>query len=87
MTDGNMDFGREVAALVERVVADSTGRSVQLSPDHELIGGGLLDSLSMVNLILALHEAYGVEVDVLEIDEENFGSPAAIARFVQKRRG
>jgi acyl carrier protein len=80
------DFEREIAAFVARVIGESTGRTVDLSPQDRLIDDGLLDSLSMVNLVIALQSDYGVDVDVMEIDEQNFGTTAAVARLVVARR-
>ena len=56
------------------------------SDDFDLIGGGVLDSLAMVNLVTHLEQAYGVEVAPADLVPENFGSVRALAAFVQGKR-
>jgi acyl carrier protein len=76
----------ELLALVASVIQESTGRAIEIRLDHKLIEGGYLDSMSIVNLILALEEKYGAQVDIMDVTEENFGSIAAITRTVIERR-
>jgi D-alanine--poly(phosphoribitol) ligase subunit 2 len=85
-TSSQSDLESSVAALVAQVVQTTTGRAVQIAVEDRLIEKGILDSLSTVNLVLALESEFGVCVDVMEVDEDNFGSAAAIARLVGSRR-
>ncbi|MEM7201451.1 MAG: phosphopantetheine-binding protein [Planctomycetota bacterium] len=82
-----MELQQEVADLVGRVIRDSTGRDVEVAPDDRLIESGLLDSLSMVNLVMALQEQYEVSLDINDMNEVSFASAAAIAALVAERRG
>ncbi len=76
----------EIAALVGAVIRESTGREVTISLSDRLIESGLLDSLSMVNLVVALQAKFGVEVDIMDVDEQNFASSLAIAEYISVRR-
>jgi acyl carrier protein len=79
-------FQEEILALINRTIEEATGRNLGVPLEARLIQDGLLDSLSIVNLVFSIQTTYGVEVDVTEIDEENFGSVASIARLVAARR-
>ncbi len=54
----------------------------RLGPDDPLLGGGVLDSMGVMETIEFLHTRFGVTVDDEEITEEHFGTLAAIARLV-----
>jgi acyl carrier protein len=77
------DVEHEIITLVARAVQDSTGRAHHARPDEALIASGVLDSLSVVNLVVALHARWGIDVDPLDIDEQRFGSVRSIARYVE----
>ena len=74
-----------LAQLVAQTIEETTGQRVSLREDDLLIRGGFLDSLSTVNLVLALQAIYGIEIDVMENDEDNFGSVARLAALVERR--
>lgn len=77
---------RDIAGLVRQVVADTTGEIIHITPNDPLIASGYLDSITMVNLILALQTNYGVSVDVSMVDEVTFATAASIAGFIAQRR-
>lgn len=54
----------------------------KLGPDDPLIGGGVIDSIGVVELVAFLEEAFGVEIPEDEITEQNLGSLSAIGRFI-----
>ena len=57
-----------------------------LDDEDDLLERGVVDSLGFVELVDEVQARYGIEVQDVEITEENFGSIAAIARFVAGRR-
>lgn len=71
--------------LVSRVIQESTGRKVDPKPDAPLIASGILDSLSMVNLVIALQGEFAVELDTSDLNEQSFGSVRAIHDLLQSR--
>lgn len=71
--------------LVSRVIHESTGRVVNPKPDDALIASGVLDSLSMVNLVIALQGEFSVELDTGDLNEQSFGSVRAIAGLLAGR--
>lgn len=60
---------------------------VELADEDDLLAAGVVDSLGFVELVEEVQSRYGVEVTDIEITEENFGSIAAIARFVERKQG
>ena len=56
-------------------------------PDHEtdLFATGILDSLTMVDLIAGLEEAYGIEISLEDLEVDTFRTPASIASFLEGR--
>ena len=50
--------------------------------DQDLIEEGLLDSLSLVEMLLLLEEQFGIEVSIVDIDFEEFRTVRNLVRFV-----
>ena len=53
--------------------------------DQDLIDEGLLDSLSLVEMLLVLESEFGVEVSILDIDFDAFRSVREIAKYLAPR--
>lgn len=51
-------------------------------PDQDLIEEGLLDSLSLVELLMLLEQEFGIEMSIADIDFDSFRSVRSIAGFV-----
>ena len=52
----------------------------------DLISGGYIDSLTFVNLVTVLEEELGVQIDIMEVEPEDFESLESIHSFL-KRQG
>ena len=68
----------------ERFLALHPG--VDPADSDDLLSLGVIDSLGFVELVEHVEATYGLAVQDVEITEENFGSIAAIAGFVEARR-
>jgi acyl carrier protein len=55
------------------------------SAETDLFETGVLDSLSFVDLLLGLEQAFGVKVTIDELQIEDFRSIGKIAEFVVNR--
>lgn len=59
---------------------------LELADGDDLLARGVIDSLGFVELVEEVQSRYAVAVADLEITEENFGSIAAIADYVSRKR-
>ena len=55
------------------------------SADTDLMESGLLDSLTLVELMSSLEEQFGIHISFDEIEIDNFRSARRIAEFVNQR--
>jgi len=55
------------------------------SADTDLMESGLLDSLTLVELMSSLEEQFGIHISFDEVEIDNFRSARRIAEFVNQR--
>jgi acyl carrier protein len=76
----------DVYAAVAEILVSVTGVSeAGTVPNLRIRELGILDSLGIVSLIVALCERFELNIAPAEIEEADVASPAAIAEFVQKK--
>jgi len=68
--------------VLERITGTD---QVRRNLDVALFDQGLLDSLGMVELILALSEELGVDISPAEIEREQWTTPRRIIAYVEQR--
>ena len=75
------DTRHELRAQVAEVVSERAGIDV---PDTstDLLEAGLIDSLALVTLIVALEETFGVQLPLDDFDVDHFRSVDAMADFL-----
>lgn len=61
--------------------------TVDLSEVTDIIDGAYLDSMELMALIGALEETFQIEIDIMDIEPENFNSVAAMVAMVERRKG
>ena len=54
------------------------------STSEDFIKDGLLDSLDIVNLVVALEEEYGISIDGEDVTPENFKNLETLEQFLQR---
>ncbi|MCI2046145.1 MAG: acyl carrier protein [Faecalibacterium sp.] len=69
----------EIEKIIEEVKP-----GCQLTPEKELIKSGVLDSVDVMSLAMAIAEELDVEITPLELKEENFRSVEAILALVNR---
>jgi acyl carrier protein len=74
--------------LIEHIKQDILhGRTdVQISPDDDLLGTGIVDSIGMLRIIEFIESRFGVSISLEDVTIENFGSVEAMTAYL-KRRG
>ncbi len=58
----------------------------KLSDDESLLEAGVLDSMSMVDLIAFLEKTHGIAVDEDDMIPENFDTIDAMAAYIHAKR-
>ena len=56
------------------------------SPEQDLLDSGLLDSLTLVQLLLDLESRFGVAIPLEELELDDFRTLESIARLIQRRK-
>lgn len=79
------DVAREMRGFIEDAFL-YLHPDVELADEDDLLAAGVVDSLAFVEIVEEVQSRYGVDVTDVEITEENFGSIAAIARYVERKR-
>lgn len=65
----------------------SAGEPATLDPEYDLLRGGLIDSMGIMEIVAFIDEEFGVDVDDVDIVPENFSSIGDMARYVASKRG
>jgi acyl carrier protein len=80
-----MTVNDDVRQVLSQIVDESVIASVG---DTDLIfEQGVIDSLHLIELIDAFETRFGIQIAPEELSPENFGSVAAMARFIANKRG
>jgi acyl carrier protein len=69
--------------IAERILKQP-GRAI--GPGEKLISSGLIDSFHLVDLSLAVEDAFGVRLDDTELNADTFDTIAALAAIVRARK-
>lgn len=72
----------EAVAAVRNFLAgiDMAGRAVDA--DEDLLTGGTLDSLKIMNLVAYVEKSTGSKVEAMDVLPQNFGSARKVAHFM-----
>jgi methoxymalonate biosynthesis acyl carrier protein len=70
---------------IRRLFSEALAIDVQ-SAHADLIDTGLLDSLVLVELLVHLEEAFGIDVMASDFDLEDFRTVSSIGRFITRIR-
>jgi len=76
------------STLIERFVIEELmlgGRKGKIDPDESLIRSGILDSLSLLRLIVYLEEQFGLTVEDSEVIPGNFETLNSMEVFVKSK--
>ena len=76
---------QKVIELVRETIEEASGRAVDVTADTDLITSGFLDSLAVLQLFNKLQEGFGIELDVDDLTEANFGNAKSIANLIEER--
>jgi acyl carrier protein len=57
-----------------------------IAPDDDLIKGGIVDSMGVLQVVNFIEQTYGIQVADEDITVENFRTIQAIARLIGQKR-
>ena len=57
---------------------------LQVTPDEELVRTGVLDSVDIMSVVMALAEEWDLEISPLDLKEENLHTANAILALVNR---
>jgi acyl carrier protein len=57
-----------------------------IGPDEDLLGGGIIDSVGLMEVVSFVEQEYGIEVADDDVVPDNFRSLQRIAEFVERKR-
>jgi acyl carrier protein len=83
---------RNSMSILEKLrtlLAESAGANLStelLDPDEDLLARGIIDSLGVLKVIVALENMFGIEVMDEDVVPENFQSLNCLAKFVEQKR-
>ena len=74
-----------LVAEIQRIFAEKFAIRVD-SPLAELLDTGLIDSLTLVDLLLEIEQRFGVSLPLDELDIDDFRSAVRIADLIERRK-
>jgi len=84
--DAGSDVETEVRAYLGEEIMPPD-RASALGRSDDLLGRGVLNSLTLTHLVMFLEERYAIRVEPAEFEVDTFRSLESIARFVEAKRG
>ena len=69
----------KLLALLEDIRPD-----VEFENETKLIDDGVLDSFDIISIVQAIDDAFGVEIDVEDLEPDNFNSCDAMIELINK---
>jgi acyl carrier protein len=73
-------------AIIIKYIQDNllTGKvEIELSPEDDLLGSGLLDSMGVMRLVAFVEETFNIKIPPEDIVIENFMDVKAITNYVE----
>jgi acyl carrier protein len=83
-----VNVSKETTEKLARYIASELLNQANLAigVDDDLLGSGLLDSLSVMSLVYHIEQEFGISIPAEDVLIENFGSLSAIDSYVGRRR-
>lgn len=57
---------------------------VEFEKEQNLIDDGILDSLDIISIVQEIEDNFGVQIDVEDLEPDNFNSVGAIMNLIKK---
>jgi acyl carrier protein len=76
----------DIAAEIRLLIGDKLGIHSLTAGDEDLVAAGILDSLTLVQLLFDLETRFGIMIPLEELEIDDVRSIAALAHLVTSRR-
>lgn len=73
--------------MIRDLLSHSSGRDINVGDDESLLTAGIIDSLTMIQLLTAIEERGKIKIRDAELLPENFETVNAIVDFLTKKSG
>ncbi|WP_170476735.1 acyl carrier protein [Ruegeria arenilitoris] len=73
------------AEVIHRIVQECVGAQDDIDTSHPLLQSGVVDSLSLLQIVMGIQSELGVNVELEEINEQNFRDIDSIAALVSQK--
>lgn len=70
--------------VIRTIVDKHLQRRVKVTDEMPLVSGGLIDSMSLIDVILDLEVATGIKIQPSEVEPDDFDSVTRIAATLQR---
>ena len=80
-----MESGGRLEKFVLENLPAGRGRK-SIDPDEDLLAGGVIDSLGLMEVVSFVEQEYGIEVTDQDLVADNFRSLKSIQEFVEVKR-
>ncbi len=77
--DSNVNMRKKVTSVVCETLTME-----EVDPEQDLIESGYLDSLALIQVMVALEEAFDITIEPEEMDMEDYRSIASISRLITR---
>jgi acyl carrier protein len=74
---------RAAVQTLLRLLEETLELDADVTEDTPLLSSGLIDSFDLVVLVGALEDAYGVRIDLMDVDVDELDTPSQILRRVR----
>jgi acyl carrier protein len=68
------------------LIEHAATKCASIDDDESLLEAGVIDSVTMLDLVAHLEREYAIKIDEDEMTPENFDSLSAIVRFVTSKK-
>lgn len=74
----------QISAIISKIIVNINSSFERYNEDSDLFAEGILDSFSLMQLVMHLDESFRIEIDADDIVPENFSTLRNISSLVKR---
>ncbi|WP_302132295.1 acyl carrier protein [uncultured Dialister sp.] len=75
---------KQISAIISKIIVNINSSFERYNEDSDLFAEGILDSFSLMQLVMHLDESFRIEIDADDIVPENFSTLRNISSLVKR---